>query len=695
MPKVQSARAEVNKTMMKTSNKSNGSSLHLTRDEAISFYTSIYQARQIDNKAMNYLKQGKTFFHIAGAGHEAIQVAIASQLNPNVDWLFPYYRDLAFVLSSGLSAKEFFLQCFAKAADPGSGGKQLPCHWGATAFNLPSQSSPTGTQFLQAVGTALASVRKGINNVTYVSSGEGTTSQGEFHEAVNWASREKLPVIFVIQNNGYAISVPVTQQTGGEASSISEMMAGYSSLKRIRVDGTDFIQSLLAAKEAVAYAKSGAGPVLIEADVVRLHSHSSSDDQRKYRDKNELEDDLKRCPVEKFTHLVLSEGLLTGDELAALRKEVDAAVDLAATEALKMPDAPIEDATRHVFDESGFADTLAYENSEPSGKPVVMVDAINHALHEELAANPDIYVFGEDIEDNKGGVFTATKGLSNKFGRERVFNSPLAEASIIGVATGMSLAGLKPVVEIQFGDYIWPAFMQFRDEVATFRYRSANRWATPVVTRVAVGGYIHGGLYHSQNIEAFFAHIPGLLIAYPSNAIDAKGLLKTAMRLKDPVLFCEHKALYRQSYAMGPEPDEHYLVPFGKAKVVREGADVTVVTYGATVWDAIFAARRLADEGYSVEVIDLRTIIPLDSETIFNSVRKTNKVIVIHEDSLTGGFGAEIAARIAEECFKHLDAPVRRVAGKDSHIPYSPALEARVLPSRELIYQSIRNLVQY
>jgi 2-oxoisovalerate dehydrogenase E1 component len=695
MPKVQSARAEVNKTIMKTTNKSNGSSLHLTRDEAISFYKSIYQARQIDNKAMNYLKQGKTFFHIAGAGHEAIQVAIASQLNPKVDWLFPYYRDLAFVLSSGLSPKEFFLQCFAKAADPGSGGKQLPCHWGATEFNMPSQSSPTGTQFLQAVGTALASVRKGINNVTYVSSGEGTTSQGEFHEAVNWASREKLPVIFVIQNNGYAISVPVTQQTGGEAASISEMMAGFSSLKRIRVDGTDFIQSLLAAKEAVAYAKSGAGPVLIEAEVVRLHSHSSSDDQRKYRDKDELEEDLKRCPVEKFTRLVIAEALLTAEELAALRKEVDAAIDLAAAEALKMPDAPVEDATKHVFDESGFADTLAYENSVPAGKPVVMVDAINHALHEELAANHDIYVFGEDIEDNKGGVFTATKGLSNKFGRERVFNSPLAEASIIGVATGMSLAGLKPVVEIQFGDYIWPAFMQFRDEVATFRYRSANRWATPVVTRVAVGGYIHGGLYHSQNIEAFFAHIPGLLIAYPSNAVDAKGLLKTAMRLKDPVLFCEHKALYRQSYAMGPEPDEHYLVPFGKAKVVREGADLTVVTYGATVWDAIFAARRLADEGYSVEVIDLRTIIPLDIETIFTSVRKTNKVIVIHEDSLTGGFGAEIAARIAEECFEHLDAPVRRVAGKDSHIPYSPALEAQVLPSRELIYQSIRKLVQY
>jgi 2-oxoisovalerate dehydrogenase E1 component len=528
-----------------------------------------------------------------------------------------------------------------------------------------------------------------------VSSGEGTTSQGEFHEAVNWASRERLPVIFVIENNGYAISVPVNRQSGGESSSISEMMKGYKNLKRIRVDGTDFIQSILAAKEAVAYAKSGAGPVLIEADVVRLHSHSSSDDQRKYRDKDELEDDLKRCPVERLSGYILEENLLTAEELAELKKEVNQEIDIAASEALKMKDASTDDATRYVFDESGLAGTLQYEGSVPAGKPIVMVDAINHALHEELERNPDIFIFGEDIEDKKGGVFTATKGLSTKFGRERVFNSPLAEASIIGVATGMSLTGLKPVVEIQFGDYIWPAFMQFRDEVATYRYRSANRWASAFVTRVAVGGYIHGGLYHSQNIEAFFAHIPGIMIAYPSNAIDAKGLLKTAIRLNDPVIFCEHKALYRQSYAMGPEPDANYLVPFGKAKVVREGSDVTVVTYGATVWDSVFAAKRLADEGYNIEIIDLRTIIPLDLETIYTSVRKTGKVIVIHEDSLTGGFGAEIAARIAENCFEQLDAPVRRIAALDSHIPYSPVLESVVLPSREVIYQGIRNLALY
>ncbi len=677
-----------------TSNKK-GNSNTLSNAEALKFFKAMYVSRQIDNKAMNYLKQGKTFFHTACAGHEAIQVAMASRLNPAIDWLFPYYRDLAFVLNSGFSVRDFFLQCFAKADDPSGAGKQMPCHWGAKNVNMPAQSSPTGTQFLQAVGTALASRKKGINNVTYVSSGEGTTSQGEFHEAINWASREKLPVVFVIQNNKYAISVPVSQQSGGEGSSIAEMMKGYANLKRIRVDGTELIESLGAAREAIDYVKSGMGPVLIEAEVVRLLSHSSSDDQRKYRLTNEIEDDLKRCPIEKFTKYILEENIVTIDDLSDLKTEINAFIEHESKEALKAPNPLPSDAARFVFDESGFASTLEYEKTKPAGKSVVMVDAINHALHEELEKNPDMYVFGEDIEDNKGGVFTATKGLSKKFGRERVFNSPLAEASIVGVATGMSLAGLKPVVEIQFGDYIWPAFMQYRDEVSSFRYRSNNRWPVGFVTRVAVGGYIHGGLYHSQNIESIFAHIPGLMIAYPSNAVDAKGLLKTAIRINDPVIFCEHKGLYRQSYAMGLEPDSDYLIPFGKAKIVNEGKDVTVVSYGATVWDSVFAARRLEEEGYSVEVIDIRTIIPLDEEAIYDSVKKTGKIIIVHEDTLTAGFGAEIAARVAENCFEHLDGPVRRIAAKDSHIPYNPVLESIVLPSREEIYKGIKNMLKY
>jgi 2-oxoisovalerate dehydrogenase E1 component len=668
----------------------------LQREDLLRALRYMLLARTIDNKSLNLLRQGKTFFHISGAGHEAIQLAVGISLDAKKDWLFPYYRDLAITLHAGVTPYEFFLQCFAKADDPSCGGRQLPCHWGTNrGINIPSQSSPTGTQFLNAAGTALAAQRTNKDIVSYVSSGEGTTSQGEFHEAVNWASREKLPVLFVIENNKYAISVHVSEQSGGKDNSIAEMMSGYGNLFRARIDGTDFYESYNKVQEALEYIRSGKGPALIEAEVVRLQSHSSSDDQKKYRPKEELEEELRKCPIEKFAKRLIEEKHLGKEEYEKLKAEIAHEVDNAADEALKAADPDPAFAAKHVFDESGLKDTLDYESSMPSGKPIVMVDAINHALHEEMERNEKIYVFGEDIADKKGGVFTATKGLSTRFGNKRVFNSPLAEASIVGVAAGMSLAGLKPVVEIQFGDYIWPAFMQFKDEVATFRYRSNNTWATPVVTRVAVGGYIHGGLYHSQNIESIFAHVPGIYIAYPSNAADAKGLLKTACRINDPVLFCEHKGLYRQSFATSPEPDENYLVPFGKAKVVIPGTDITVVSYGVSMWDSVLAAKKLADEGYSVEVIDIRTIIPLDEETIFNSVRKTNKAIVIHEDTYTAGFGAEIAARISENCFRYLDGPVRRIAAKDSHIPYSPILENAILPNRNEIYNGIRDLLEF
>ncbi|OQY71758.1 MAG: tungsten formylmethanofuran dehydrogenase, partial [Ignavibacteriales bacterium UTCHB3] len=579
---------------------------------------------------------------------------------------------------------------------PACGGRQMPCHYGMRKPNqIPSQSSPTGTQFLQAVGTALASKVQNINNVSYVSSGEGTTSQGEFHEAVNWAAREKLPVLFCIQNNRYAISVPVSSQSGGKGHSIAEMMQGYSNLKRIKVDGTDFFESYKAVKEAIEYIKAGNGPALIEADTVRLYSHSSSDDHRKYRTAEELKEDQKHDPIIKFTNEVIAKGALTEEELEAIRIEADDTISKAVDEAFAAENPDPATALKYVYDESGLRESLNYEAKEPDGKSIVMVDAINHALMEEMALNEKIYVFGEDVADKKGGVFTATKGLSTTYGDQRVFNSPLAEASIAGVANGMALAGLKPVVEMQFGDYIWPAFMQLKNETATFRYRSNNAWATPVVTRVAVGGYIHGGVYHSQSIESIFAHVPGIFVAFPSNSADAKGLLKTAMRINDPVLFCEHKGLYRQSFAMAPEPDSEYMIPFGKARIARVGSDLTVVTWGALVWEALLAAKRLQEEGVSVEVIDVRTINPLDSEAIYNSVRKTGKAIVIHEDTITGGFGAEVVARISAECFEHLDGPVKRYAATDTPIPYSPMLENVVLPSREGVYKAIKELAQY
>jgi 2-oxoisovalerate dehydrogenase E1 component len=652
-------------------------------------------ARSIDNKAMNLLRQGRTFFHVAGSGHEAIQAAVGLSLQSKKDWFFPYYRDIALVLSIGVTPVEFFLQCFAKADDPASAGKQLSCHWGSKVLNLPTQSSPTGTQFLNAVGVALAGVKKGEKYITFVSSGEGTTSQGEFHEAINWASREKLPVLFLIENNKYAISVHVQQQSGGKDNSISAMMSGYDNLFTARIDGTDFCESYSTVQEAIEHIDAGKGPALIEAEVVRLQSHSSSDDQKKYRDKDELEADLKKCPIEKLSKKLIAEGILSIEEYNDLKKETAEEINNAADAAYKANDPIPEGADKFVYDESAFKNSLEYEKSQFSGKSIVMVDAINHALHEEMEINDKMYIFGEDIADAKGGVFTATKGLSSKYGSNRVFNSPLAEASIVGVATGMALAGLKPVIEIQFGDYIWPAFMQYKSEIASIRYRSNNQWSAPVVTRVAVGGYIHGGLYHSQNIESIFAHVPGIFIAYPSNAADAKGLLKTACRLNDPVIFCEHKGLYRQSFAVSPSYDSGYLVPFGKAKVVCEGNDITVVSYGLSLWDSIFASKKLEEEGHSVEIIDIRTIIPLDEETIFNSVRKTGKVIVVHEDTFTAGFGAEIAARIADNCFQFLDGPIKRIAAKDSHIPYSPILENTILPTRELIYKGIKELIEY
>jgi 2-oxoisovalerate dehydrogenase E1 component len=667
----------------------------MTKNELMSVLRLMNLSRSMDNKVMNLLKQGKAFFHIAGAGHEATQIAFGLAMQKGTDWAFPYYRDMCFMLALGLKPEDLFLGFLGKADDPMTGGRQMPCHWTSKEFNVPTQSSPTGTQFLQAIGAAMAMRKKGINGVVYVSSGEGTTSQGEFHEAVNWASRERLPVVFVIQNNKWAISVPVQDQTGGKNSSISEMMNGYENLLRMEVDGTDFLQVNAVAQSAFKYARKGKGPALVEAHVVRLLSHSSSDDQKKYRPDESLKEDLKKDPIELFANVLLKKEILTELSYNEFKKEITYHVNEAADWALKQEDPKPETATQFVLDESGKRDRLEYEKMTHEGKPVVLVDAINHALREEMERNDKIYLFGEDVADGKGGVFTATKGLSTAFGTERVFNSPLAEASIAGMAIGMALSGLKPCVEIQFGDYIWPAFMQFRDEMVMYRYRSNNLFEAPVVTRVAVGGYIHGGLYHSQNIEGFFSHMPGLLIAYPSNAADAKGLLKTALRLNDPVLFLEHKGLYRQSYATSPEPDSDYLVPFGKAKIVREGNDLSIITYGAMVHESNFAAKKLEEEGYSVEIVDIRTIAPLDVETIYQSVKKTGKAIVIHEDTITAGFGAEIAALITENCFEMLDGPVRRIGALDAPIPYHPKLEYTVLPTREKIYKSLKQLLDY
>jgi 2-oxoisovalerate dehydrogenase E1 component len=669
-------------------------SLKLSKKDLQFALENMMMSRFTDEKHLNLIKQGKSFFHIGGSGHEALQTAVAMALTPKKDWGWTYYRDVAFCYGMGYTPEEYFLLAFGKPEDPATGGRQMPNHYGHPDLNLPSQSSPTGTQFLNAVGTALASRREGKDEVTYVASGEGTTSQGEFYEAVNWASREKLPVLFTIQDNGYAISVPREEQSMG--SSVVHSFCCYPDLLMKEFDGADFFESLKAARDAMEYIKAGKGPALLHGVVERLLPHSSSDDQRKYRTPEELEKSQARDGILILKNYMINHKLLTEEEFEGFWVEVKQKVNDAADWAIARPDGNGEEAMNHIFAPEETR-RLDYATEEPTeGNKAVLIDAINHAMHEEMARNDKMIIFGEDVADPKGGVFTATRGLSTAFGKERVFNSPLAEASIIGVALGAAVKGLKPVVEIQFGDYIWPAFHQFRNEVSTMRYRSNNGFSAPVVCRVAVGGYIHGGLCHSQNIEAFFAHIPGLYIAYPSTAADAKGLLKTACRINDPVLFLEHKGMYRLPFATSIEPDENYLLPFGKGKIVKEGSDATVITWGICVRDSLNAAKEIEKAtGKSVEIIDLRTISPWDKELVMESVKKTNRAIVVHEDTMTGGFGGEIAARITEEAFRDLDAPVMRHAAKDSHIPYSPTYENYVLPNPQKIQSDIEKLLSF
>lgn len=669
--------------------------LNLTKEEILAALGNMMKARITDEKHINLVKQGKSFFHIGVSGHECVQTAVAMSLQKKKDWGWTYYRDMAFVYGMGFSARDYFLLAFGKPEDPATGGRQMPGHYGHADYNLPAQSSSTGTQYLNAVGTALASRKSGLDEISYVASGEGTTSQGEFYEAVNWATREKLPVMFVIQDNGYAISVPKTEQSMGTA--VVHSFCCYANLLMKEFDGTDYFESVRAAREAAEYLRSGKGPALLHAVVERLVPHSSSDDQKKYRAEDELaKAKTTRDPILKLKGYLITNKIAGQDEIDSLEQSIKEEIDEAIEWAWNRPDPVAENSTKHVFAPLETRD-LPYSITEPAeGNPIVLVDAVNHALREEMELNEKIIVFGEDVADPKGGVFTATRGLSNTFGHKRVFNSPLAEASIIGVALGLAVKGYKPVVEIQFGDYIWPAFQQLKNELVTMRYRSDGNFSAPVVVRVAVGGYIHGGLCHSQNIESIFSHIPGLLIAYPSNAADAKGLLKTACRLQDPVLFLEHKGMYRLPFARTIEPDANYLLPFGKGKIVKEGADATVITYGMPVKDSLNAARKIEKEtGRNVEIIDLRTIIPWDKELVMQSVRKTGRAVVIHEDTMTTGFGAEIAATISHEAFRYLDAPVMRVAAKDSHIPYAPVYEDDVLPNEAKIKAEIEKLIAY
>ena len=693
--------------------------LALDRKTLLAIYRTMYLSRRVDDKEIQLKRQNKIFFQISGAGHEAILVAAGLALRPGYDWFHAYYRDRALMLHLGVTAYDMLLGAVGSKDDPASSGRQMPSQWSHPKLRVITRSSPTGTQFLQAVGCAEASLYLANGHVpgappppfqgdevVYCSGGDGATSEGEFWESLNAACGRRLPVLYVIEDNGYAISVPVEAQTPG--GSISRLVKSFPNLLVREVDGCDPLASLAVLREAVAWCRARQGPALVHARVIRPYSHSLSDDEALYRPPAEREADALRDPVLRYPEFLLAEQVASEEQLAALRAEVDREVGAAAEAALAAPLPDPKSATRHVYSEDVDPTSSAFAaEPAPVGDPKTMVDLLNACLHDEMARDPRILVFGEDVADctreenlalvkGKGGVFKVTYNLQRKFGSERVFNSPLAEGAIVGRAIGMATRGLKPVVEIQFLDYIWPAYMQIHNELAVIRWRSGGGFKCPVVIRVTYGGYLQGGaVYHSQAREVLFTHIPGLRVVIPSNAQDANGLLRTAIRCDDPVLFLEHKHLYRQTYNKGIYPGADYTIPLGKAARVREGKDVTIVTFGALVQRSLVAARQAALDGVEAEILDLRSLSPYDWEAIASSVRKTGRVAVAHEDSRSWGYGAEIAARIADELFEHLDAPVRRVAALDTFVGYNPVLEDAILPQVATIADAIRELKRY
>jgi len=716
----------------------------LTGQQLVDAYRIVFTSRRIDDREILLKRQQKVFFQISGAGHEAVGVAAGYALKAGYDWFFPYYRDRALLLTLGATPYEMMLGAVGAADDPNSGGRQMPSHWAHKRLNVVTQSSCTGTQVLHAVGCAEAgryfarhpeasrkaegdyrqfrNVEFHGDEVTYVSLGDGTTSEGEFWEALNTASNCRLPVLFCVQDNEYAISVPVEVQTAG--GNISRLVSGFPNFHFEEIDGTDPVVAYAAFRRAAQHCRSDNGPAFVHAHVIRPYSHSLSDDERLYRPDTERQRDAARDPVSRLQMFLLREGILDEKGINKIEKEIEEQIQADADRALDAPlpqpesihhfvYSPDLDPTTAAFDThpAYAAPEGAAEGKRPAAsQPKTMADLINATLRDEMRRDERIVVFGEDVADasreeyvkqklvkGKGGVFKLTAGLQMEFGSDRVFNSPLAEANIVGRAIGMATRGLKPVVEIQFFDYIWPAMMQLRNELPLMRWRSNNAFSSPLVVRVAIGGYLTGGaIYHSQCSESIFTHIPGLRVVFPSSALDAAGLLRTAIRCDDPVMFLEHKRLYRETYGRANYPGPDYMIPFGKAKIVHPGTNLTVVTYGAVVPRALQAAQKIERELHvSVELIDLRTLNPFDWDTISDSVKKTNRVLIAYEDSLSWGYGAEIAARVSDQLFHHLDAPVKRIAATDTFVAYQPILEDAILPQSSDLFRAMKELAEF
>jgi len=661
-------------------------------DLYLKMYEKMLRAYYVEEQCRVFVRAGKCSFYASARGHEKLQILVALLLQPGKDWFFPYYREKALMVGLGMPLEHIFQGMLSREGDPNSLGRNMSEHFSSKELRVVSPTACTGTEFLIAVGMAKAIKAAGGDEIVYVSGGEGSTSEGEFFEAVNKAQHDRLPVLFLIQNNGYAISVPQEQQT----SSVLADVARSFGMTSVRVDGTRFTEAHHTLEPLVKELRQGRGPLFVEGMVVRIDSHSSSDDQTKYRAPKDMEEARRKDPLAHTEMRIREQGILSDREMEEWRERARLEVEEVARKVDALPYPDPSSATTDIFS----PDRVVLEEPGPdyvSDKPITMVEAINRGLKEEMARNEKIVMWGEDIQDPKGGVFGVTRGLTEAF-PGRVENSPLAEATIVGVAQGMAIGGYKPVVEIQFGDYSFPAYMQMRNEISTLRWRSAGAWTAPIVVRVAVGGYIRGGPFHSQTPETLYAHTPGWYLAYPSNAADAKGLIKTACRMDDPILFFEHKGLYRQVYTKTPEPGPDYVIPFGKARTVRQGDDLTIVAWGRTVHMVQQALSQVAERAGgepSADVLDLRTIVPMDVDAVLQSVSRTGRALVVHEAPIFAGMGAEVAALIADRAFEFLDAPVRRVGARDSFVPFAPNLEAAVLPSVEQVARAIEEILAY